>query len=202
VAGVAAIIFAESGLLIGFFFPGDSLLFTAGFLVHTGDLQFNIHWLAVIVFIAATLGDNIGYSFGARVGHRLFRRPDSLIFHKDNLKRAEAFYEKHGAKTIFLARFVPVVRTFAPIVAGISKMSYRTFLSFNLIGAFAWAIGLTYLGFFAGRWIDKLGINIELVLILIVFLSILPPLIHVLKEPASRRQLKKFFSQLKNRLLK
>ncbi|HET8690076.1 MAG TPA: VTT domain-containing protein [Candidatus Saccharimonadales bacterium] len=202
VAGVAAIIFAESGLLIGFFFPGDSLLFTAGFLVHSGSFHFNIHGLALIVFAAAALGDNVGYAFGNKVGHRLFRRPDSLIFHKDNLKRAEAFYEEYGAKTILLARFVPVVRTFAPIVAGIGKMRYRTFLSFNLIGAFVWAIGLTYLGFFAGHWIDKLGINIELVLILIVFLSILPPIIHVLKDPAGRRQLKTAWTHFRRRLFK
>ncbi|HET7630588.1 MAG TPA: VTT domain-containing protein [Candidatus Saccharimonadales bacterium] len=202
VAGVAAIIFAESGLLIGFFFPGDSLLFTAGFLVHTGSVHFNIHWLALIVFLAAALGDNVGYAFGSRVGHRLFRRPDSLVFHKDNLRKAEDFYEQHGAKTILLARFVPVVRTFAPIVAGISKMRYRTFLTFNLIGALVWAAGLTYLGFFAGRWIEKLGLNIELVLILIVFLSILPPIIHILREPAGRRQIKTAWKRFKQRLFK
>lgn len=202
VAGVAAIIFAESGLLIGFFFPGDSLLFTAGFLVHSGSLQFNIHILALIVFAAAALGDNVGYTFGAKVGQRLFKRPDSLIFHKDNLKRAEAFYEKYGAKTILLARFVPVVRTFAPIVAGIGKMRYLTFVSFNLVGALIWALGLTYLGFFAGRWIDQFGINIELVLIFIVFLSILPPLVHVIREPTSRRQLKLVWSHFKQSLFK
>ena len=118
VPGIAAIIFAESGLLIGFFLPGDSLLFTAGFLVQADIIKFNIHAMVIILFLAAVLGDNVGYTFGRKFGRKLFERKNSVLFHSDNLKRAEAFYEKHGPKTIVIARFVPVVRTFAPIAAG------------------------------------------------------------------------------------
>lgn len=186
VAGIAGIIFAESGLLIGFFLPGDSLLFTAGFLVHQNILAFNIHLLVFVLFLAAALGDSVGYAFGKRIGRRLFKRKDSLLFHKENLRRAEDFYEKHGAKTIVLARFVPVVRTFAPIIAGISSMRYRTFALYNLIGALLWAVGLTYLGYFAGDVIESAGINIEYIILGIIFISVLPPVIHVLREPEAR----------------
>lgn len=195
VAGIAAIIFAESGLLIGFFLPGDSLLFTAGFLVSQNVLKFDIHLLVAILFVAAALGDSVGYTFGKRIGRRLFRRKESLLFHKENLRRAEAFYEKHGSKTIVLARFVPVVRTFAPIIAGISNMPYRTFVTYNLLGAFLWAVGLTYLGYFAGDIIERAGINIEYVILGIIFLSVLPPIIHVLKEPEARRAAKRLVRQ-------
>lgn len=187
VIGVAAIIFAESGLLIGFFLPGDSLLFTAGFLVHQDIIKFNIHLLVLILFAAAVLGDNVGYTFGRRAGRRLFNRKESIVFHQENLRHAEAFYEKHGAKTIIIARFVPVVRTFAPIVAGISKMHYRTFVTFNIVGALLWAVGLTYLGYFAGGIITRLGINIEYVIFGIIAISIAPPLVHVLKQKKNRQ---------------
>jgi membrane-associated protein len=199
VAGIAAIIFAESGLLIGFFLPGDSLLFTAGFLVSQAILNFNIHLLVLILFIAAALGDSVGYTFGKRVGRRLFKRKDSLLFHKENLQRAEDFYEKHGSKTIVLARFVPVVRTFAPIIAGISSMPYRTFLTYNLVGALLWAVGLTYLGYFAGDLITRAGINIEYVILAIIFLSILPPIIHILQESKSRTAIKKLIRSILSR---
>lgn len=186
VAGIAGIIFAESGLLIGFFLPGDSLLFTAGFLVSQDILVFNIHLLAVILFVAAAVGDSVGYTFGHRVGRRLFQRKESVFFHKENLRKAEAFYEKHGGKTIILARFVPVIRTFAPIVAGMSSMPYRSFLAYNLTGALLWAAGLTYLGYFAGDLINQAGINIEYVILGIIFISVLPPVVHVLKDPQTR----------------
>ncbi len=191
VPGIAAIIFAESGLLIGFFLPGDSLLFTAGFLVQSGIIKFNIHLLVIILFVAAVLGDNVGYTFGRKFGRRLFERKNSVLFHSDNLHRAEAFYQKHGAKTIVLARFVPVVRTFAPIVAGISKMHYKTFLAYNLVGGFLWAVGLTYLGYLAGDVIERYGINVEYVILGIIFISIAPPLVHILREPATRDQIVK-----------
>lgn len=186
ILGVAGIVFAESGLLIGFFLPGDSLLFTAGFLVHQDIIQFNVHLLALILFIAAALGDSTGYSFGRRAGRRLFKRKDSIVFHQENLRRAEEFYERHGAKTIIIARFVPIVRTFAPIIAGISKMRYRTFVTYNLIGAALWAAGLTYLGYFAGGVITSAGINIEYVILGIILLSILPPLLHIFKTKKNR----------------
>lgn len=199
VAGIAGIIFAESGLLVGFFLPGDSLLFTAGFLVHQNVLTFNIHLLVLVLFIAAALGDNVGYAFGKRIGRRLFYRKDSLLFHKENLRRAEEFYEKHGAKTIVLARFVPVVRTFAPIIAGISNMRYRTFVIYNLVGALLWAVGLTYLGYFAGDVIERAGINIEYVILGIIFISILPPIIHILREPEARAYARKKIVFLRRR---
>lgn len=190
VAGIAVIIFAESGLLIGFFLPGDSLLFTAGFLVQAGIIKFDIHLLVFVLFLAAVLGDNVGYSFGRKFGRRLFERKKSVLFHADNLKRAEAFYLKHGPKTIVLARFVPVVRTFAPIVAGISKMHYRTFLTYNIIGGLLWAVGLTYLGYVAGDVIQRYGINIEYVILGIIFISIAPPATHILREKSTRDQIK------------
>lgn len=186
VAGIAGIIFAESGLLIGFFLPGDSLLFTAGFLVQTEVIKFNIHALVFILFLAAVLGDNVGYAFGRKFGRKLFERKNSVLFHSENLLRAEAFYEKHGPKTIVIARFVPVVRTFAPIVAGISKMNRKTFVTYNIIGGLAWAVGLTYLGYLAGNVIEQYGINIEYVILGIIFISVAPPLVHVLREESTR----------------
>lgn len=202
VYGVALIIFAESGLLAGFFLPGDSLLFTAGFLVQQNILVFDIHLLALVLFVAAALGDSVGYAFGNKVGPRLFKRKESLLFHQDNLRRAEEFYKKHGGKTVVVARFVPVIRTFAPIVAGIGKMRYRTFLAYNLVGALLWAVGLTYLGYFAGGWIEATGIKIEYVILAIIFVSILPPVIHVLREPAARGYLLSTVKSFRQRYLK
>ncbi len=193
--GVAGIVFAESGLLIGFFLPGDSLLFTVGFLVHQDIIQFNIHLLALILFAAAALGDSVGYTFGRRVGRKLFRKKDSLLFHKENLQRAEDFYNKHGGKTIVIARFIPVVRTFAPIIAGISHMQYRRFLAYNLVGAFLWAAGLTYLGYYVGGMIVEAGVNIEYIILGIIFLSIAPPIFHVFKEKKNRDALIKTIKQ-------
>lgn len=190
VVGVALVVFAESGLLIGFFLPGDSLLFTTGFLVHAGFLPINIHLLVAILFVAAVLGDSVGYTFGKRIGVRIFTRPNSLLFRQENIQKAQAFYEKHGGKTIIIARFIPIVRTFAPVVAGIGDMKYKTFLAFNLIGALLWAAGVTYLGYFAGGMFERAGIEIDTVLIpivlLIIFLSVLPPAIHILKDKKQR----------------
>lgn len=190
VLGVASIVFAESGLLIGFFLPGDSLLFTAGFLTQQEVLGINIHLFVMILFIAAAAGDSVGYAFGHKVGRRIFKRKESLLFHPENLQRAEEFYEKNGSKTIVLARFIPVVRTFAPIVAGVGKMNYKTFLTYNLIGAFLWAVGLTYLGYFVGAWFESRGVEIDTYLLpiigAIILLSIAPPLYHVLKDKKQR----------------
>lgn len=189
--GVAAIVFAESGLLIGFFLPGDSLLFTAGFLVQIGVMPINIHLLVVILFLAAVLGDNVGYTFGRRVGRKLFDRENSRLFRKDHLVKAEAFYEKYGSKTIIMARFIPVVRTFAPIVAGTANMHYKTFVSYNIIGGLLWAAGLTYLGYFLGDvFTNRLGLDIDQVILpavaIIILISIMPPIIHVLKDKDQR----------------
>jgi len=189
-AVVAAIVFAESGLLIGFFLPGDSMLFTAGFLINVGVLNFNIHLFVTLVFIAAVLGDGVGYMFGKRVGRRLFNRPNSILFRQENVQKAEEFYEKHGGVTVILARFIPVVRTFVPIIAGVGKMSYRTFLTYNIIGALLWAAGISYIGYYVGALLHKLGIEIDTILLpvvlLIILLSVLPPAIHVLKDKKQR----------------
>jgi membrane-associated protein len=187
--GIFCIIFAESGLLIGFFLPGDSLLFTAGFLASAPDsvsesLHLPLGFLLVGCFVAAVAGDQVGYLFGRRVGPGLFNRPDSRFFKKENVEKAEAFFEKHGAKTIVLARFVPIVRTFAPIVAGVSHMKYRTFVTFNLIGGALWAIGITLLGYFLGQ-VDVIAENIELAALVVVAISLLPVFLEVMK---SRRE--------------
>lgn len=185
--GIFAIIFAESGLLIGFFLPGDSLLFTAGFLASQGF--FNIAILCVVTFFAAVVGDNVGYQFGRKAGPRLFKKEDSLLFSKENIDRSEAFYQKHGGKAIIISRFVPVVRTFAPIIAGVGKMQYRKFFIYNVTGAMIWAVGVTLLGYFLGQAIphaDKYLLPLTLV---IVFVSIIPSLIHMVKDQESRAKI-------------
>ncbi len=186
--GVLAIVFAESGLLIGFFLPGDSLLFTAGFLASSLGI-FDIRLLAVGCFIAAVLGDSVGYAFGHRVGRPLFNREDSLLFHKKHLLRAQAFYEKHGGKTIVLARFLPVIRTFAPIVAGVGAMPYPRFLVFNVLGGALWALGLTTAGYFFGSVIPDPDRYLLPVIALIILISIAPTLIHVLRDAEYRATL-------------
>ena len=190
ILGVAAIIFAESGLLIGFFLPGDSLLFATGFLINAGFLNINIHVAVFVVFLAAVLGDSVGYTFGRRLGPRLFRKPDARFFKQEYIQRAKTFYEKHGGKTIIIARFIPVVRTFAPIVAGASHMEYRRFLMFNVIGAFLWAAGVTYAGYILGNLFEQAGVDIDSVLLPIIagiiVISIAPPAIHILKEKKNR----------------
>lgn len=188
--GVAAIVFAESGLLIGFFLPGDSLLFATGFLIHAGLLPVNIHLAVLIIFIAAVLGDSVGYAFGRRMGPRIFNRKDARLFKQEYVQRAQEFYEKHGGKTIIIARFVPIVRTFAPIVAGAAKMDYRRFITFNLVGAFLWSVGITYAGYFLGSLFESWGIEIDHVLLpliaVIILISVLPPAIHIFKDKKNR----------------
>lgn len=190
VLGILAIVFAESGLLIGAFLPGDSLLFTAGFLTQIEVLKINIHLLVVLIFIAAVLGDSVGYTFGRRVGRKLFSKPNSRLFKQENIVRAEAFYEKHGGKTIILARFIPIVRTFAPVIAGVGKMNYSAFLAYNLIGGLLWAAGVTYLGYFLGAWFTSLGLDIDQVIIpvvvVIILLSISPAIVHFIKDKEQR----------------
>lgn len=190
VLGVALIIFAESGLLIGFFLPGDSLLFTAGFLTHAGILPINIHILVGILFLAAVAGDSVGYAFGRKAGPRVFSKPDAKLFKQEYVQSAQAFYEQHGGKTIIMARFVPIVRTFAPIVAGVGKMDYRKFLAFNVVGAFLWAVGITYAGFYLGKWFEHMGWEIDHVLLpviaVIVLISVGPPAYHILKDEKRR----------------
>lgn len=192
--GVALVVFAESGLLIGFFLPGDSLLFATGVLISTGVLPFNIHLAVLIIFIAAVLGDSVGYTFGRKVGPRIFKKKDARLFKQAYVQRAQTFYEKHGGKTIIIARFVPIVRTFAPILAGVSKMPYRRFLSFNIIGGLLWAAGVTYIGYFLGDFLEhQLGLEIDHILLpviaVIILLSVLPAAIHILKDKQTRTAL-------------
>lgn len=186
---ILAVVYAESGLLIGFLFPGDSLLFTAGAFAQSGILPIpfgSIHFLVLLVAIAAILGDSTGYAFGQKVGRKLFHRDSARFFKKEYLEEAEKFYGKYGAWAIILARFVPIVRTFAPIVAGVSKMKYRTFLTFNVIGGALWSATFVYLGYFVGDMLLKAGINIELTTIAIIIISILPMAIHALNNKARR----------------
>jgi membrane-associated protein len=176
---MTAVIFAETGLLIGFFLPGDSLLVTAGVFAAAGQL--NLLHLNVLLIAAAIVGDTVGYWFGRKTGPALFRRRKSLLFNPEHLKRAHDFYEKHGGKTIVIARFMPIIRTFAPIVAGMGNMEYRRFLSFNVFGGALWVLSMTLIGYFLGQ-IPGVKEHIEIVIIVVVFLSILPGIIAALRE--------------------
>jgi membrane-associated protein len=181
VAGILLLVFAESGLLIGFFLPGDSLLFTTGLLIADGTYLHQPLWLmCLLVSGAAVLGDQFGYLFGRRFGPALFRRPDSRLFKQQNLTRARGFFDRYGARSIVLARFVPIVRTFTPIVAGASGMPYRRFGVFNVCGGVLWACGVTTLGYFLGQ-VPFVRSNIELILIGIVVVSVLPVAVELLR---------------------
>lgn len=182
-AGLFFIVFAETGLFLGFFLPGDSLLFVAGFLA--GQHFFSLPVLILGLFVSAVLGNLLGYEFGRRIGPKLFSREDSLIFKKAHAQRAQDFYDKHGSKTILLARFMPIVRTFAPIVAGVGNMHYRTFLIYNIVGALLWTIGLVVLGYSLGSVIDVDHYLLPII-ILIVFLSFLPGIIAYIRERRSK----------------
>lgn len=189
---ILAVVYAESGLLIGFLLPGDSLLFTAGAFSRSGVLPIpfgNIHLLVALVSIAAILGDSTGYAFGSKVGRKLFQKDNARFFKKEYLIEAEKFYAKYGAKAIIFARFVPIVRTFAPIVAGVSNMHYRTFLLFNVIGGILWSTTFIYLGYFVGDLLIKTGVNIELATIAILILSVLPIAIHALSDESKRNKI-------------
>ncbi|MGP3969814.1 DedA family protein [Streptomyces sp. 6N223] len=187
--GILIVVFAESGLLIGFFLPGDSLLFTTGLLVSTDQYLHTPLWVVCpLIVLAAVVGDQVGYLFGRKVGPALFRRPDSRLFKQENIEKAHEFFEKHGAKSIVLARFVPIVRTFTPIIAGVSRMEYRTFVTFNIIGGVLWGAGVTLLGAALGK-VDFVHQNIEAILIGIVLLSVLPIAIEYLRaRRAGRRE--------------
>ncbi|HRJ06178.1 MAG TPA: VTT domain-containing protein [Candidatus Saccharibacteria bacterium] len=184
---VVAVIFAESGLMVGFFLPGDSLLFVSGTLVQQGIFDVNIALFIFCLFLAAVAGNSTGYIIGRKVGRRLFNRPNSRFFRQEYLLEAEVFYEKHGPKTIVLAMFVPIVRAFTPVVAGIADMPYQKFVLFNVLGAAIWTSSLTLIGYFAGDLIHRLGINIEVAVIVIILLSLLPGIIHLLQDPKRRQ---------------
>lgn len=180
--GLTAIIFAETGLLVGFFLPGDSLLVTAGLLAADPSFGLNVWLLGAILTVAAIVGDTVGYNVGKATGPRIFTREDSLLFNKKHLLRAQAFYEQHGGKTIILARFMPIVRTFAPVVAGVGRMEYRSFLMFNVVGGVAWIWSMLLIGFILARTVPAVAQHVEKVILVVVFLSILPGIIAWLRE--------------------
>ncbi len=175
------IIFCETGLVVTPFLPGDSLLFVAGALAAIGANNMNVHLLVVLLIIAAVLGDAVNYTIGKLFGERMFSNPDSKIFKKSYLEKTHRFYEKYGAKTIVLARFVPIVRTFAPFVAGMGKMSYRRFANYNVIGGVVWVCLLTYAGYFFGD-LDFVKKNMSLLIIAIIIVSIIPGIVEIVRE--------------------
>jgi membrane-associated protein len=180
--GLTLIIFAETGLLVGFFLPGDSLLVTAGLLAADPAFGLNVWLLGCILTVAAIVGDTVGYGVGKTTGPRIFTREDSLLFHKDHLLRAQAFYEKHGGRTIIIARFMPIVRTFAPVVAGVGRMEYRAFLSYNVIGGVLWIWSMLLTGWVLARTVPGVAKHVEKIILLVVFLSVLPGIIAWLRE--------------------
>jgi len=190
IIGLFGIIFAESGLFFGFFFPGDSLLVTAGLLSSQG--YFKIEVLILILIPAAILGDSVGYWFGRKIGPSIFKKQDSLLFKKSHLEKAHAFYEKYGGKTIILARFIPIVRTFAPIVAGVADMTYKKFISFNVFGGIFWVTLMLLLGFFLGNIIPNVDRYLLPIIALIIFLSILPGVIEIIKQKIAKDHPKKY----------
>ncbi|HYN99969.1 MAG TPA: VTT domain-containing protein [Actinomycetota bacterium] len=178
---IAFIVFAESGLLFGFFLPGDSLLFSAGLVVALAGRP-NLGLLILIVFLAAVLGDQVGYMFGNKVGPAIFKRPDSRFFKQENVVKSHEFFEKHGPKALILARFVPIVRTFTPILAGVSSMRYRTFVTYNVVGGAIWSVLGILLGYGLGKRFPQLETYITPIIILIIFLSLIPVFLEVRKS--------------------
>jgi membrane-associated protein len=180
---VCAIVFVETGFFVGFFLPGDSLLVTAGVFAATGQLH--ISELVLLVPLCAIVGDQIGYWIGRKAGQALYRREDSLVFRKKHLQRAHEFYEKYGGKTVILARFVPIVRTFCPPVAGAAEMAYGRYLAYDIAGGVLWGGGMVLGGYFLGRQIPNIGENIHYVIAVVIVLSLLPPAIGMLRARSS-----------------
>ncbi len=182
--GLVLIVFAETGLLVGFFLPGDSLLITAGLVAATGTL--NIWLINVLLITAAIVGDSVGYAIGARMGPKLFTRPKSLLFNPRHVERTRVFYERHGAKTIVIARFVPLVRTFAPVVAGVAQMEYRRFLLYNVAGGVGWVTSMTWAGYLLGHAVPNINEHIHIVVAIVIVLSLIPIAIEIIKERRRR----------------
>ncbi|SDL37619.1 membrane-associated protein [Arthrobacter sp. ov407] len=189
---VCGIIFAETGLLIGFFLPGDSMLFTAGLLVATGTIQVNIWVLTALIIVAATIGNQVGYLIGSKAGPALFNRPNSKLFKRENVDSAHAFFEKHGGKALILARFVPIIRTFVPVIVGVAQMSKRKFFTYNVIGAVLWGGGVTLLGYLLGDKVPWVKDNLDIIFIAIVLVSVIPIAIEVIRGAAAKRQAEKY----------
>jgi membrane-associated protein len=183
---IAAVIFAESGMFVGFFFPGDTLLLSAG--IFAGQGKLSLAAIMVVVSLAAILGDNTGYHIGKRYGRKLFRKPDGLVFRQEYVQQAEAFYEKYGSKTMLLAHFVPVVRTFAPAVAGVAHMNYKQFVIFDAIGDTAWAIILTLIGYWFGTKIPNVDHYILLAVAAVMLITLGPTLYHLVKALYQKRK--------------
>jgi membrane-associated protein len=180
------VVFVETGLLVGFFLPGDSLLFTAGLLVAQDQIELSIWWLVLTLPLAAIAGDQTGYTIGRVTGPRIFNRPDSRIFQQEYVDKSYAYFERYGGRTIVLARFVPIVRTFAPVVAGVSRMSRRTFTGYNVLGGVLWAAGVPLLGYYLGR-VELIADNLEPVILIIVAISVLPIVVEVLRARREHR---------------
>jgi membrane-associated protein len=184
VIGLTLIVFTETGLLIGFFLPGDSLLVTAGLFAARGDLE--VFPLTVCLSLAAIAGDTVGYNIGARAGPKLFNRKNSIIFNRKHLITTKEFYERHGPFTIVLARFIPILRTFAPVVAGIGAMTYKRFIAYNVIGGIGWVVTMVFGGYFLGQLIPNIHKHIDKVIVVVIFLSLLPAIIKVAREKLKR----------------
>lgn len=184
--GIGTVIFTETGLLVGLMLPGDSLLFSAGFIASLGYL--NIVPLCIIAFLAAAAGDSVGYALGKKYGPKIFTQEHSFFFDKQHIARAQAFYQKHGGKTIVLARFMPIIRTVAPVLAGVGTMRYSTFLSYNILGALLWTCGVTLMGYFLGYALPHADTYVLPIVGLIVFVSILPSAIPIAKRYLSKKQ--------------
>jgi membrane-associated protein len=184
-AVLVAIVFTETGLLVGFFLPGDSLLVTAGLVAAGGGL--NIWWLNALLMLAAVVGDSVGYAIGFRTGPRIFTREESLLFNRRHLIRTKEFYERHGGKTIVLARFIPIIRTFAPVVAGVGRMAYRRFLFYNVFGGIGWVASMTWTGYLLGRAIPNIHQHVHLVVAVVVVLSVLPIVSEIVKARKRKR---------------
>ena len=183
-AVLVAIVFTETGLLVGFFLPGDSLLITAGLVAAAGGL--NIWWINALLIVAAVTGDSVGYAIGYRIGPRLFTRPQSLLFNPRHVERTREFYARHGAKTIVIARFVPIIRTFAPVVAGVGQMAYRRFVFYNVAGGVGWVTSMTWAGYLLGRMIPNVSRYIHVVVGIVIVLSVIPIAVEIVRERRRR----------------
>jgi membrane-associated protein len=189
---VCGIVFAETGLLVGFFLPGDSMLFTAGLLVATGTIKFNIWAFAALIIVAAILGNQTGYLIGSKAGPAIFNKPNSKLFKRENVEKAHAFFEKHGGKALILARFVPIIRTFVPVIVGVAQMNKQKFFLYNVIGALLWGGGVTLLGYVLGNRVPWVRENLDIIFIAIVLVSVIPIFIEVVRGFIAKRQADKY----------
>jgi membrane-associated protein len=183
--GLIAIVFAETGLLVGFFLPGDSLLITAGLFAARGDLDIN--WLIPSLIVAAIVGNATGYAIGKRTGKALYSRPDSLLFRQEHVRMTQVYYERHGGKTVVLAQFIPILRTFAPVVAGVGEMGYRRFATYNVVGAILWVSSMTLGGYLLGNLVPNIEQRIHVVVAVVIAVSLMPPAIAYLRSRRKSR---------------